>query len=149
MPPSMVTPASSTQPTAPYPGLQKPPVAIPWPSNAIQWTSWSNKPSNCCHCSLMAYIFINYGHFTSSLLCGSSFIVQFGLSWHGFFTFMKNRDLFTFHVEASRKMLYRDVMTLHCNTARRYTDVMQNTIRARWGQILRQTKPKWSRSARR
>ena len=36
MPPPMVYPDSATLPTAPYPGLQKAPVAIPWPSNAIQ-----------------------------------------------------------------------------------------------------------------
>ena len=35
-PPPMVSPDSATLPTAPYPGLQKSPVAIPWPSNAIQ-----------------------------------------------------------------------------------------------------------------
>ena len=76
IPPSVMTPDTATPPTAPYPGLQKPPVAIPCPSNATQWTSWSNKISYCFHRSLLCYILINYGRFTSSQLCGSSFNVQ-------------------------------------------------------------------------
>ena len=34
--PSMLSPDPATFPTAPYNSLQKPPVMVPWPSNAIQ-----------------------------------------------------------------------------------------------------------------
>ena len=109
--PSMTPPSDqSPLPTAPYPIQPKSPVAIPWPSNALQWKSLRSLSVTVTTSLSSPTSLFTSSPFQLSLWTFFSVYIAF---WHGKLNFWKMENYLTW-VGASKNSIVQDVMTLCC-----------------------------------